>query len=294
MTTTVGPENPAFVGFIAVSERPKPTESYYSCPSEYRFAASASFNGCCPSLASADCPIATTCVDGTLRFSGSTSACQQGSCQSQFLVPATEGPTTTAYFCGGELKFGKTLYRADPASTASASSGSTGSILASSTSNFTSAATSISSTYGPAPGTPPPSPPSRAWIAGAVLGPVAFFALLGLGVFFFLRRRRRRQDSEESDGCRWMGASSQEDLGFYYNQSMKIDPRASRGPWSPYSSGYDSLRRGNEEGKDDGEVGRYELAGDRSTQVHIELPTIQPPPPVELPATSMNKEERWH
>ncbi|KAJ6781627.1 hypothetical protein PWT90_04429 [Aphanocladium album] len=276
MTTTIGPENPAFVGFVAPSERPNPTGTIIDLRLVFS-KENKNFVNKKPSII-LFVPVRTpVCYLGELQrllperlrrlphcddVRGRRAAFLRLYCR-MLLVPATAGSTTTAYFCGSEPKFGKTLYRADPAKTTSASAGSTGTILASRTSNSTVAATSTSSTYGPAPGTPPPSPPSKAWIAGAVIGILALFALMGVGTLFFLRRRRRRrmkrQEAVESDGSRWMGGggggvSSQEDLKFYYNQSMKLDPRASKGPWSPYSSGYGSLRRGNEEGRDDSEA----------------------------------------
>ncbi|TQW08799.1 hypothetical protein IF2G_03230 [Cordyceps javanica] len=204
-----------------------------------------------------------------------------GACQSQLLVPSTEGPTSTAYFCGDQLKLGKTLYRADPATTTGPSAGATGPSLSSTT-----ASSSSPFTYGPAPGTPPPSAPSRTWIAGAVLAPLILSVLLGLGLCLWLRRGRRRRRAAEEDGAKSVGDSSREDVAFYYNQDMKLDLRESTGPWSPYSSRFGSLRTANE---GDRPASHHELAGDRSTQVYLELPDMNSPPAVELPAGSIKK-----
>lgn len=367
MATTIGPEDPAFVGFVPVSLRPFPTGSYFTCPTSAFYTASASYQGCC--YPDTKCVIATACEDNTLQFGGSSVTwyvarypapvslsmsfgcisiiypiswgvlhiwnsmlmteqkqywdsfvqptggrpdewsdadgvllrrrypvrthpvpSRPGQCHRRMyeesLLSPYRGAILTAYIAAPEsteTSAGASVPSGQSSSTSTSSSSSAGAKPSGSASK---SAPASDATYGEAPGTPPAKSPSKAWIAGAVIGPLAFVALAGLGIMLFRRRRRAAAAAAAAQTNLASSPGDQKDAGFYYKPPAAYDQRASSAAWGPDSGFYKPVPAPPAETAYEG---AHELAGDRSTQVFIELPAYgqgQGESPVELPAHS--------
>ncbi|EGP87895.1 unnamed protein product [Zymoseptoria tritici ST99CH_3D1] len=172
-----------FVGYKAITDLADDSLTYVTCSPGSTFATSSTYHDCCGTVGV--CSIPTTCISdrlATLLYEGSSSRCGLfGKCQAATLFPssgAANSDALTRYFCLHETEVWgyPTMVRADPARKAKPNA--------------------------PTDTRPPKNDTmgknddkkleGKAWIAGAVLGPLAFLALVVLG-YMFLAKRRRKQ-----------------------------------------------------------------------------------------------------
>ncbi|KAL0939760.1 uncharacterized protein CTRU02_206369 [Colletotrichum truncatum] len=158
------------------------------CPLKQTHITSGSYATCCPS---ASCKMVTACRDNTLysdsgtgRFCGTRAGDQCGTVSIYQNYPSGE-PIMTHIHCRLST-WGTIMYRelgATMTARSTAAATETDPLITEPP------ATSAPSDT-PAPG-PSESQSSKAWIAGAVIGPLAGIAIIGLVVFMVWRRRRR-------------------------------------------------------------------------------------------------------
>ncbi|KAK4224351.1 hypothetical protein QBC38DRAFT_446526 [Podospora fimiseda] len=194
---------PGFRGYRIFSNGATET---VTCDPGNTFFASSTYAACCP--VTGRCNFLSACEGGTFsRIFGGTGVCTSPypSCMSITIYPTfPAGDQTWLYFACGlgntvEAPY-STLYRETAAATTTSSRS-----LSTSTS-----ATSSSQTIslGPVNTSPVQSTDdkdleeggssSKAWIAGAVVGPLLAIAVIGLAVFFI--RRRKRPDTFGDNG----------------------------------------------------------------------------------------------
>ncbi|PVI04534.1 hypothetical protein DM02DRAFT_725695 [Periconia macrospinosa] len=181
-----------------------------TCNIGYTYYQAGSVWRCC-STAYPGCNVPVACVSGSLIFRISTSGTQTSTlttigctsgvtdpvdlsysaCNTGLLYESAEAAGTDArtnIFCGPSSLI-LSYYRVRPGSTTTTTPSST----TTSTSTPTTTTTITPTTTPTSPPTPPPDPEnkSQAWIAGAVVGPVAGIALIGAILFFFFRRKKK-------------------------------------------------------------------------------------------------------
>ncbi|TQV94979.1 hypothetical protein IF1G_05966 [Cordyceps javanica] len=173
-----------------------------TCP-QGTFTTSGPYAVCCDKT---KCPMPTACHDNKISYDNFAVGACPGSavCQTMSIMsaPGAKGDVTSSIFCA-QYWYALEAYRDTvPVTTSSATktstSASTGSTPTSNSASRTGSVstTGSSSSAGSSGTTSPTSTPepsaggssSKAWIAGAVVGPVAGLALLGFA-FWFLRRR---------------------------------------------------------------------------------------------------------
>ncbi|KAJ2975915.1 hypothetical protein NQ176_g5246 [Zarea fungicola] len=165
-----------------------------TCP-QGTFTTSGSYATCCNS---SKCPMPTACSSNKLGFDNFAvvSCASPATCQTMSILPApgAKSPVVSSIFCA-QVWLAYEVYRDTKviSSTSTTSASTSASAGATPSSNSASVTTSATGTGTP---TPTPSPTaaassSKAWIAGAVVGPVAGIALLGAAFWFFRRRNTK-------------------------------------------------------------------------------------------------------
>jgi len=172
----------------------------------------------CCAIGDFDCPVATRCKGSTIYGDGFVTTCPEAadSCVTDYILVSTSD-SLGWYLVGCATDSGKhTIYLTYPgdetaASTAfpTAAESTAASPAASSTPNSAATSTDASGTAQsqsffsgiPTAATTAIAAPSsshksssKAWIAGAVLGPILFLLALGALAFFLLRRRRSKSN----------------------------------------------------------------------------------------------------
>ncbi|KAM0664676.1 hypothetical protein ACQRIT_000266 [Beauveria bassiana] len=201
--------SPNFEGWYI---HPDGTTEALTCP-QGTFTTSGSYAACCDKT---KCPMPTACHDNKISYDNFAVGACQGSavCQTMSIMsaPGAKSDVTSSIFCA-QYWYALEAYRDTvPVTTSSATkttaSASTGSTP---TSNSASKTTSRNTTITPSPtgssgATSPAASPeapsggsSKAWIAGAVVGPVVGLALVGFA-FWFLRRRRTAKKKDAGAG----------------------------------------------------------------------------------------------
>ena len=180
-----------------------------TCP-QGRFITSGNYAACCDK---AKCPIPTACNNNKMSYDNfAVNACgESASCQTMSIrsAPGDTGDVTTSLLCA-QYWYALEVYRDTvPVTTVSPTKTST-SASAGSTPTSTSASmtTSPSATTGAASSSGASSSPSsaadgssggstsKAWIAGAVVGPLAGLALIGVGLWLFRRNSQKKKRNE--------------------------------------------------------------------------------------------------
>jgi len=158
-----------------------------TCNTGLRWFEDGDYAQCCDSSLTS-CYAPTACADGTQYYPHTSIGCVENYrvpewsiCNTIFIYENTlDSNPQTDIVCGSKPEKWS-LYRAAPQTTPSPSRSS-----ASSTSSPTDPPTPI-----PIP-KPKKKSSSKAWIAGAVVGPLVGLALIGLAVIFLLRRRKQK------------------------------------------------------------------------------------------------------
>ncbi|KAF3035272.1 hypothetical protein E8E11_004016 [Didymella keratinophila] len=173
-----------FIGYVELNN----TWSSLDCQSGLTWYQSGQYAQCCPATV-AHCYAATACVGGSqiytypdLSPSVSTIACTANYnnaalsiCNTIFIYENTKDSNPRTNINCGDSSANWSYYRDIPPEATATTSSLPG-----------------ATTSAPVPPaqTPEPEPSSNAWIAGAVVGPVLGFALIGAGVWTILRRRK--------------------------------------------------------------------------------------------------------
>ncbi|KAH7398270.1 hypothetical protein BKA66DRAFT_565888 [Pyrenochaeta sp. MPI-SDFR-AT-0127] len=171
-----------FIGYYVAPDSVEPLLAGNSWVTSASFAGDCSSNG--------RCDIATDCANGTLYFDNKASVSCTGAqtCVEMTIFAQSPNVLPSAYNYGCRVGWkANTIYRELAATTTSSGS------VASSTSSPgpttpmpTPSSTSVSSTPAPRPSS---ALPNRAWIAGAVLGPVIAIVLIAVAVIWWRKRR---------------------------------------------------------------------------------------------------------
>ncbi|KAJ3476729.1 hypothetical protein NLG97_g9031 [Lecanicillium saksenae] len=201
-------DNPKFEGWYL---HPDGTTEPLTCP-QGTFTTSGTYAGCCDKT---KCPMPTACHDNKISYDNfAVGTCGQSAvCQTMSIMsaPGAKGDVTSSIFCA-QYWFAIEAYRdtavvtTSPATKTSTSASS----RSTSTSNPATMTTSVTTTTsGGSSTSPPASEPSsgsssKAWIAGAVVGPVAGVALLGFA-FWFLRRRNAQKKNNATNAAHEIG-----------------------------------------------------------------------------------------
>ncbi|OAA63000.1 hypothetical protein ISF_04876 [Cordyceps fumosorosea ARSEF 2679] len=239
--------SPNFEGWYI---HPDGTTEPLTCP-RGTFATSGTYAVCCDK--STRCPMPTACHDNKISYDNFAVGACPGSavCQTMSIMsaPGARADVTSSIFCA-QYWYALEAYRdtvpVTPTTTKTTStkpsSASTGSTP---TSNSASVTTSPSSST---PSSPTASPTesagagggggaSKAWIAGAVVGPVAGLALLGLAVWFFRRRgaaARGRSKVDAAEAPQEMGGGDGNwQNKQYYGASHPKSESTSAGYYAP-------------------------------------------------------------
>lgn len=188
-TTTTAALRPAqledrndFVGWVFTGETPRSV----LCPSGSTAYTSDEYLNCC-ATSSNICHIATECVDNTLRYDGTSPITCPSQCATLTILPTNDATTSLSaqsrMFCATGGAAG-TVYRR---------------LAESDYPQSTTTATSSTDADKPTRSRGNDNPEdgdsgvgsSNAWIAGAVLGPLLFIALIAIGFLLFRQRRRK-------------------------------------------------------------------------------------------------------
>jgi len=184
-----------FEGYYAGPSTPQPI----NCGTDSQFVVSETYASCCHTSLDSMCTIGTECIDtlpssnnGQLYYCGSTQTCYT---MTIFQTSPFGGPSTLNIFCEQGWT-ANTIYRELPAQTTSSSTTSSDT---SATSTSSPSATSTSQSTILIPATPPspattqaPTPsPSKAWIAGAVIGSIVGISLIYLAFWIGGRRGKK-------------------------------------------------------------------------------------------------------
>ncbi|KAF3039699.1 hypothetical protein E8E12_003132 [Didymella heteroderae] len=174
-----------FIGYVELNN----TWSSLDCNSGLTWYQSGQYAQCCPATL-AHCYAPTACVGGSqiytypdLSPSVSTIACTDNYnnpalsvCNTIFIFENTQDSNPRTNINCGDSSAGWSYYRDIPPESTTTTSSMSG---------------TTTSTPVPPALTSSPVPSSKAWIAGAVVGPILGFALIGAGFWLFLRRRKR-------------------------------------------------------------------------------------------------------
>ncbi|KAI0140407.1 hypothetical protein BJ166DRAFT_117832 [Pestalotiopsis sp. NC0098] len=225
ITTTATSTSSNFIGYYF-----NPNGKTETLTAGNAWTTSETFAGDCDS-GSATCALATKCDSNTLYMNdGEAGSCGDGLACVSFTIfqsSPNASPSATNYGCR-EGWSANTVYRelatATSTSTDSTSTSETTSMSATSTSTSTAPTTSSTSSTSSGSG----SSSSKAWIAGAVVGPVAALAMIALG-FYLLRRRRRTAAAptpDSNEGMRHLDGhnSAKTELDASTTPSMQYDP----------------------------------------------------------------------
>lgn len=87
---------------------------------------------------------------------------------------------------------------------------------------------SIPTLIGPPPGAEEKSE-SKAWIAGAVVGPIVGLALIGFGIFFFMRRKKNK-NAQQQYGAPVSGSVAAPGASAYQQNNYPTNPGAPQPP----------------------------------------------------------------
>ncbi|KAK4039410.1 hypothetical protein C8A01DRAFT_36620 [Parachaetomium inaequale] len=201
LAQTPAPDGPA--NFQGIYLNPTGAVETLNCDASSVFALSSTFAGCCK--IGLNCNFPTACARGqpTNRKGGKWSCGQDRACYTMTVYAAYPDPTVSAteswvvHNCAKSWS-ASTIYRSVPSSLTTGMAGSASS-SSSSTVDFFSSTTEASTTEArageiTAPADPPEeveSQPSKAWIAGVVIGCLVAGAVLGGLGFWFVRRRKR-------------------------------------------------------------------------------------------------------
>lgn len=191
------------------------------------------------------CAMPTTCSGGTVFYdNGQTLACTSVfSCVAMTIYASqpNAAPSARNYGCRAQWS-ANTLYR-EIATTSSPSSSSTPVSSASPASSAVPTTLAISTTPPTSdPSSPTSSPPSstntgtplgqeggsssssssssKAWIAGAVIGPLVLLGAIVAGLLFWRRRRNQKKDASQTPLTHEIGSSHQP-YGQHYQQPME-------------------------------------------------------------------------
>ncbi|KAJ5106623.1 hypothetical protein N7456_003298 [Penicillium angulare] len=145
--------------------------------------------------ATGPCAYATDCVGNSITYdNGETSSCNICRTMTIFQSEPYATPSASNLFCA-EAWVAFTVFRELPASkTSSESSSSTSSAISRTTTLSTAAATATPSSTDTPATTEKPHSSSKAWIAGAVVGPVVGVApIAALGWFLYRQKQKKLQ-----------------------------------------------------------------------------------------------------
>ncbi|KAM3556463.1 hypothetical protein MY1884_005048 [Beauveria asiatica] len=204
--------SPNFEGWYI---HPDGTTEALTCP-QGTFTTSGPYAVCCDKT---KCPMPTACHDNKISYDNFAVGACQGSavCQTMSIMsaPGAKSDVTSSIFCA-QYWYALEAYRDTVPVTASSAtktstSASTGSTPSSNSASETmSRSTTTPSPTGSSGATSPAASPeaassggsSKAWIAGAVVGPVAGLALvMGFAVWFLRRRRSAKKKKKEGVGA---------------------------------------------------------------------------------------------
>ncbi|OAA70976.1 hypothetical protein LEL_09567 [Akanthomyces lecanii RCEF 1005] len=207
--------SPNFEGWYI---HPDGTTEALTCP-QGTFTTSGTYAVCCDKT---KCPMPTACHDNIISYDNHAVGSCQGSavCQTMSIMsaPGAKADVTSSIFCA-QYWFAIQAYRdtvpvTSTSATKTKTSPSTGSTPTSNSASMTTSLSSSSttpSTAGSSGATSPTSTPepssgssSKAWVAGAVVGPVAGLALIGFA-FWFLRRRSAKKKVSAADAPQEIG-----------------------------------------------------------------------------------------
>ncbi|OAQ97108.1 hypothetical protein LLEC1_05839 [Akanthomyces lecanii] len=209
-------DNPKFEGWYF---HPDGTIEPLTCP-QGTYTTSGTYAACCEK---SKCAMPTACHDNIISYDNhAVASCPQSAvCQTMSIMsaPGAQGDVTSSIFCA-QYWYAIQAYRDTVPVTTSASttktktSSSSGSTPASNSASMTTSLSSSSTTpsaAGSSGATSPTSTPepssgssSKAWIAGAVVGPIAGLALIGFA-FWFLRRRSAKNKVSAADAPQEIG-----------------------------------------------------------------------------------------
>ncbi|KAI1863419.1 uncharacterized protein JN550_009530 [Neoarthrinium moseri] len=181
-------EDPAFIGYYVAPT----TVQRLAAGSGSSWVTSGKYAGDCSETS--DCVFATACAGETAQYNnGGSVVCSNGlSCVAFTIFQSSPGGLPSATNIGCRAAWvANTVYRELPStvtstvtssSTLSASVTGTTKSVSSTTAGTTQPASSAGNSGGSG---------SNAWIAGAVIGPIAAVALIGLLICFFARRKQK-------------------------------------------------------------------------------------------------------
>ncbi|KAF2725126.1 hypothetical protein K431DRAFT_300046 [Polychaeton citri CBS 116435] len=201
ITTTQGPKinDQQFQGWYI---HPEGSLEAIDCPSSQSLLSTDSFAECCD-IGASTCTTLWTSCDGRTAVGVSSDDCGEGSvCRTVSIfdqLPLNGEAPLSQIICGPSDWVASSIYRT-VITTSTTSSGaissvpsSTTSVTSSSTNSYTSASIE-SGVFPTTTSSPKPSSASKAWIAGAVVGPVAGIAIIAAMVWALYRRRKSRQN----------------------------------------------------------------------------------------------------
>jgi len=184
-------DHPAFVGYSSTSG----DSSYHpaSCNSGDFWSTSSTFGGCCPSRYESEggCQAPTSCLGDLQLVSGSAFTCTDSgySCNTDFVFQSV-GDATPILWVGCGTGPQVNFYVTPPTVAATTTTTTATSISTTAAPSLTKSQSTSASTATP---TPTPGPKSKAWIAGAVIGPLAAIAIAGLLFWIFKLKRNQSQ-----------------------------------------------------------------------------------------------------
>ncbi|CAO2649942.1 Nn.00g012340.m01.CDS01 [Neocucurbitaria sp. VM-36] len=196
--------NDRFIGWVELSG------SWYSetCNAGLTWYQEGKYAQCCPATL-ASCYAPTACVDGSLIYPYSdlsttrTIACTENYdntaysvCNTAFIFENMNDSNPKTDIVCGESAVNWSYYRKVPASATEVVS----SDIPTSIPQVASTADTAPDSTEAATSTNSKKSKSKAWIAGAVIGPLVGLALIGLGVFFFLRRKKNKTATAPQTG----------------------------------------------------------------------------------------------
>ncbi|KAK4196743.1 hypothetical protein QBC40DRAFT_286703 [Triangularia verruculosa] len=202
-TSQVVTTPPSFQGFSILSNG---AASPVHCPESSNFYTSSTYGACCKGTIG--CDIATACQNGTYSFLfGGRNTCGSNAPRCAFRTVLASSPTASeswiVVLCTqtDAARTTQTLFRETtdgPPSTSTSISTTAGPLTTSTapTTTVDPAATSSSTT---SPVLEPQQSPSNAWIAGAVIGPIAAVAIIWYLGFWLGKRRANRQKNGITD-----------------------------------------------------------------------------------------------
>lgn len=179
--------HPAFIGYFSTSG----DSSYHtsSCPSSDFWSTSSTYGGCCPSSYESDggCTPYTSCFGDSLVAGDSAYSCTDSgySCNTDYVLQSV-GDASPILWIGCASRSQLYFYATPP--TVAATTTAATSISTTATESSTKSQSTSASTPSPAVG-----PKSKAWIAGAVIGPLAAIAIAGLLFWIFKLKRNQSQ-----------------------------------------------------------------------------------------------------